>query len=196
MNTVHILIEGYAHAGENNSYVASPTSVLIETPEKKILVDPGTHPDKLLSALKRHNLQPHDIDMIFLSHYHPDHFLNIRMFPQVGIYDQTTHWHNDEEHFYEGTLPDTDIEILPTPGHSPEHTSLLVHTEEGIVCIAQDVFWWEDGKQASETEKDLLELVDPFVNDQAALFASRKRVLEKADWIIPGHGKKFKNPLR
>lgn len=37
-----------------------------------------------------------------------------------------------------------------------------------------------------------MNLIDPFANDNEALKKSRKLVLEKADWIIPGHGKKFK----
>ncbi len=196
MNTVDVLVEGYAHPGSNGSYHASPSSVLITTDSKKILVDPGTNAEALLKALATHSLQTSDIDMIFLSHYHPDHFLNIRLFPHTGLFDQSTHWHDDEEHFYENNLPGTDIMIIPTPGHSPEHTSLLVTTDKGSVCIAQDVFWWEDGKQASDNASDLLNLVDPYVNDQEALLASRQKILDIADWIIPGHGKMFHNPTR
>jgi glyoxylase-like metal-dependent hydrolase (beta-lactamase superfamily II) len=166
--------------------------VLVIDNGKKILVDPGTNAEQLLNSLNSQDLTPDDIDMIFLSHYHPDHFINIRLFPKTDIYDQMTRWHKDEEYFYKEKLPGTDIDILPTPGHSPEHTSLLVKTEEGIVCIAQDVFWWEDGKQKYDNEDDLLNLEDPFVNDKEALLNSRKLVLEKADWIIPGHGKKFR----
>jgi glyoxylase-like metal-dependent hydrolase (beta-lactamase superfamily II) len=196
MNKVHILVEGYARPGEGDAYLASPTTTLIETGDKKILVDPGTNGELLLKALNELGVSSNDISYIFLSHYHPDHFLNIKLFPDLDIYDGTLHWKNDEEYSIDGVLPGTDIEILPTPGHSPEHCSLLVKTEEGRVCIAQDVFWWEDRAQKSETEEDLLNLEDPYASDITALKVSRKLVLEKADYIIPGHGKKFKNPLR
>jgi len=33
---------------------------------------------------------------------------------------------------------------------------------------------------------------DPFVKDKVALMNSRKKLLEIADYIIPGHGKMFK----
>ncbi len=196
MNKVHILIEGYAHPGPNDSYIACPTVSLIETKDKKILVDPGTNKEKLLIALRKLNIKSEAIDFIYLSHYHPDHFLNIKLFPELDVYDGTIAWKKDEEHFYKNFIPGTDIEILPTPGHSPEHTSLLVKTEEGKVCIAQDVFWWEDGKQKSDKVEDLLNLEDPFATDREAQIKSRKLVLEKADWIIPGHGKIFRNPKR
>ena len=74
MNTVTVLVEGYAYPGPDGSYIAQPSTVLIETPDKKILVDPGTNEEKLLLAFANRHLKLEDIDMIFLSHYHPDHF--------------------------------------------------------------------------------------------------------------------------
>jgi len=193
-NKINILVEGYAHEGENGTYVASPTSYLVEAGDKKILVDPGTSKQKLLDALEALHVKAEDISFIYLSHYHPDHFLNIKLFPDLDVYDGDIHWSDDKEEFHQGNLGIEGIEILKTPGHSPEHTSLLIDTEEGKVCIAQDVFWWEDGKQKSDSEEDLLKLEDLFATDKEALFNSRKLVLEKAEWIIPGHGRKFKNP--
>lgn len=194
MNKVTILVEGYAHPNPDGSYTACPTSTLIETENKKILVDPGTNAKKLLEALEKNNLTVKDISFIYLSHYHPDHFLNIRLFPDIDIYDGGIRWSNDQEYFYSDLLPETNIQILKTPGHSPEDASLLVKTIEGNICIAPDVFWWEDGLQKSETMEELLSLEDPFATDKEALMSSRKLVLEKSDFVIPGHGKIFKNP--
>lgn len=194
MNKVTVLIEGYARPGENDSYIASPTTTLIESNGKKILVDPGANPN-LLQILTTNNLTPKDIDIIYLTHYHIDHILNIRMFPNHIIYDGEIQWDKDNEILYQSNIPGTDIQIIKTPGHSTEHTSLLVKTEDqGIVCIAADLFWWEDGKQKSDTLEDLLNLKDPFATDEKALKESRKKILDIADWIIPGHGKMFKNP--
>lgn len=197
MDKFVILIEGYAHKGSNGSYVASPSSTLVYSKGKKVLIDPGANPTLLVKRLKKIGLTTSDIDIVYLSHYHPDHFLGISLFHGKAIYDGTTIWKGDKEKSIKGKIPRTNIEIIKTPGHSPEHTSLLVETSElGKVCIAQDVFWWEDGKQKSDTTDDLLSLVDPFATDVKALRKSRKKVLELADWIIPGHGKMFRNPLR
>lgn len=194
MNKIYIIIEGYAHAGKNGTYVASPSTCLIDTGDKKILVDPGANEKKLLYALKEIQVLRSDISFVYLSHYHPDHFLNLKLFLGIDVYDGEMIWSDDREMFHKGNLNIDGIEILKTPGHSDEHTSLLVETDEGKVCIAQDVFWWEDGKQKSGSVKDLLSLKDPFANDIKALRKSRKLVLEKADWIVPGHGKKFRCP--
>lgn len=192
MNKVTVLVEGYAHPNEDGTYTASPTTTLVESNDKKFLVDPGTNAEKLLNALKVNNITDKDLDFIYLSHYHPDHFLNIRLFPNLDIYDGDIGWVGDKEIFTQGKLSGVDVEILKTPGHATEDTSLLIKTDEGIVCICPDVFWWEDGKQKSDSLDDLLNLEDPFANDKEALLISRKLVLEKSDWIIPGHGKKFK----
>lgn len=192
-----VLVEGYARAGENGVYHASPTTSLIWDENIKVLVDPGTNSKLLNEAMEREGLKASDIGMIFLSHYHPDHFLNIRLFPNVDIYDGAIMWKGDEEHFYESKLPGTDIEIVPTPGHASEQSSLVIQTEDlGTVFICQDVFWWEDGKQKSDTVEDLLKNEDPFMSNLEDLLKSRALVLERADWIVPGHGKMFKNPKR
>jgi len=197
MDKIKILVEGYAHSGKGGIYIASCTTILIEHKGKKILVDPGANPDKLSRALAKEKLAPGDINIVFLSHYHPDHFLNIRLFPKHSIYDGTMIWKSDEELQFSGKLPGTDLEIIPTPGHAPEQASIVVHTKQyGVVCVAQDVFWWEDGKQQSQTKEQLMALVDPFAIDGDALRLSREKVLSLADWIIPGHGEMFQNPLR
>ena len=68
-----------------------------------------------------------------------------------------------------------------TPGHSYDSITLLVKTNNGIVAICGDVFWKED------FPKD-----DPYASNKEKLEESRKKILEVADWIIPGHGKMFK----
>src|SRR3989304_8214375 len=92
-----VLIEGYAHSGENGEYVASPSSVLIWDDKIKILADPGTNSKMLLEALTKENLKPQNIDFIYLTHYHPDHFLNVSLFPGKDIYDGITKWSQDKE---------------------------------------------------------------------------------------------------
>jgi|SRR3989344_1831786 len=76
-----------------------------------------------------------------------------------------------------------------------KHAALIFEEDDlGTVCIAQDVFWWEDGKQDTSSLEVLMNLHDPFASDVAALKESRGKVLEIADWIVPGHGKMFKPP--
>ena len=90
-----------------------------------------------------------------------------------------------------------EIEVIKTPGHSPEHSSLIAKTKDkGIIAVSTDVFWWEDGNQKSDTIEELMTLKDPFAADEKALHESREKILKIADWIIPGHGKIFRNPSK
>jgi len=190
MAKVKVLVEGYARKS-GNSYEATCSTVLIEDAGKRIIVDPGCNEALLLSALKKEGLSPNDIDLIFLSHYHVDHILNIRLFPGKDVLDGNTIYRGDKELFFEGKIPGTNIEIIETPGHTHEHATLLVKTEKGVIAVAEDLWWWEDGKQKTD-KKTLLSLKDLYAKDKKALLKSRKLILKKADFIIPGHGKMFK----
>lgn len=44
-----------------------------------------------------------------------------------------------------------------------------------------------------DVKEYLLSLENAYVKDQAALTKSRKKILDSADYIVPGHGDMFKN---
>ena len=188
MNIVKILIEGYAKVNPDGTWDATCTTIFIDTGKHKIIMDPGCHRSKLLAALKKAGLGVGDIDMVFISHYHPDHNFLIGLFDKATVYD-SNNWQKDNlaGEFKEKFLPDTNIEVVKTPGHAPEHASLLVPTKEGKVLIAADVFWWQDGKE----QKVDINSPDEFASDTTALILSRSHALKIADYIIPGHGQKF-----
>ena len=190
MVEVKVLVEGYARE-EAGALFASPTCTLIRTNGKTILVDPGANKKLLLDALAKENLALEDIDIIFLSHYHLDHVLNIRLFPAKDIYDGAIIWSDDKETEYEGTIPGTDVKVIPTPGHADEHCSLLVEAEQGKVCVAGDVFWWMDNEEQITDAEILINRKDQYANNLETLKESRKKLLALADFIIPGHGKMF-----
>ena len=72
MAELKIIVEGYARE-EKGVMFASPTTVLIKDSNKNILVDPGANKELLLKGLKKEGLKPDNIDIVFISHYHPDH---------------------------------------------------------------------------------------------------------------------------
>lgn len=195
MNTITVLIEGYAREIKGG-WLASSTTTLIESNGKKIIVDPGINKTLLLSSLTKINLKTSDIDMVFLSHFHLDHSFLAPLFEKAKILDGETIYEADKETEYSGKIPGTDIEVVLTPGHAKEHSSLIVPTKEGKIVIAQDCFLWMDSEKQDTTEAELLiNRDDPFMMDKGKLIESRKKILEIADWIIPGHGKMFRNPL-
>jgi len=158
------------------------------------VVDPGADRKTLLVGLKKEGLKTTDIDFVILTHTHLDHSLLAGIFENARILDNSDVYSFDGkigEH--EGKIPDTNIEIIKTPGHDQFHCSVLVKTEDlGRVAVAGDVFWWLDGEKREEDKEGLLEHKDPYVKDEKALRKSREKILEIADYIIPGHGEMFK----
>lgn len=104
----------------------------------------------------------------------------------------------DELYIYEkniitkhnGVIPGSGLKVIRTPGHMEEHCSLIVETKKGVCAVAGDVFWWmENERQEIDINKPDN---DPEHMNSQKLIASRKKILEIADWIIPGHGRMFK----
>jgi len=192
MAKVKVLIEGYAKKTQAG-WIASSTATLVQEKGLNIIVDPGINRKLLLDRLSKEGLKPEDIDFVLMTHFHPDHNYLSAIFENAKALDDTLIYDDDKEIEHGGKVPGTNLEILPTPGHEKFHASLVAHTEEGTVVVAGDVFWWSDEeKQDTSSEKTLLNHRDPLVKDEKALMQSRKKILEIADWIIPGHGKKFK----
>lgn len=192
MTKVKVLIEGYAKKTKKG-WLASSSTTLVEDSGKKILVDPGINRKLLLEKLLENDLTPNDIDIVFMTHYHPDHVFLASMFEKAVIADGDTVYEKDNETGYEGKAPGTNLEVVLTPGHAHEHASLFVKTGKGNIVIAGDVFWWTDEeRQKTDNLEALIKKEDPFTKDLPALKESRKKLLEIADYIIPGHGKTFK----
>lgn len=193
MTEVKVLIEGYAKE-EKGFELASSTTTLIKENGMSIIVDPGMNRKLLLKALKKENLSPTKIDYIILTHYHLDHSLLTGIFENAKILDNTESYSfNGRIEGHEGKIPQTNIEIIKTPGHDMFHCSVLVKTKElGKVAIVGDVFWWRDDQEQEKNKESLINHEDPYMKNKEELISSRKRVLELADYIIPGHGKMFK----
>jgi glyoxylase-like metal-dependent hydrolase (beta-lactamase superfamily II) len=186
MPSLKVLVEGYAKEIEHG-WEANSTTTLIQNEGKYIIVDPGLDESVLEKALEGEGLEKGDIDCVFLTHYHLDHILNARLFRRAIIADGHCFYKRNRGKEHDGKLFGENIEIMHTPGHTPEHSSLIFSTTEATYAVAGDLIWWhlENGRAA-------LNLPDPFACDVDALIKSRKNILQKADFIIPGHGRMFK----
>jgi glyoxylase-like metal-dependent hydrolase (beta-lactamase superfamily II) len=192
MTEVKVLIEGYAKEMKKG-WLANSTVCLINSESKRIITDPGCNREKLMDALKRENLKTSDIDYVFLSHCHPDHVLLAGIFEKAKFVTFDTNLMYDKDLLiqFEKNVLGKDIEIIETPGHVLEHLSLLVNTSKGKIAVAGDVIWWVEG------EKQILDINQKDHSqakgmDMKKLIESRKKLLNLADYIIPGHGKMFK----
>ena len=189
MSEIKTLIEGQAKQLADG-WLANSSVVYIKSNGKNIIADPGLDREKLLTTLTKEGLKISDIDFVFLTHGHADHSLLAGIFTNAKIVDELYVYQQNKIIQHQGIIPNTDLKVIQTPGHVEEHCSLIVPTAEGIYAVAGDVFWWPDNeKQEVDINKPDH---DPTHMDIKKLIASRKKLLSIADYIIPGHVKKFK----
>src|SRR6266498_2387841 len=179
MATVHLL-----HAGYAADRVASSV-VLVLDGDARIVVDPGmvAHTRLILDPLAALDVPPASVSHVFLSHHHPDHTINIALFPNAEVVDFWARYVGDEwlDHPGDGYLLSPHAQLWLTPGHTEEDASLIVAAEDGVYAMTHA--WWRSDRTPE---------VDRYAPDQAVLAASRARNLAATNVVIPGHGGAFR----
>ena len=179
MATVHLL-----HAGYAADRVASSV-VLVQDGDARIVVDPGmvAHTRLILDPLVALSVRPESVSHVFLSHHHPDHTINIALFPNAEVVDFWARYVGDEwlDHDGDGYRLSPHAQLWLTPGHTEEDASLIVEAEDGVYAMTHA--WWRSDRTPE---------VDTYAPDQAVLAASRERILAVASVVIPGHGGPFR----
>ena len=179
MTSVHLLHAGYATDRVGSSVV------LVQDGDALIVTDPGmvARRSLILDPLIAHGVAPKDVTHVFLSHHHPDHTVNVALFPNAEVVDFWARYRDDLwlDHEGDGHLLAPHCELWLTPGHTDEDATLIVRADDGVYAMTH--LWWRE---------DRTPLVDPLGDDQAAIERGRARVLGVADVVIPGHGGAFR----
>ncbi|MGH3146059.1 MAG: MBL fold metallo-hydrolase [Rubrobacter sp.] len=173
-------------------------SYLLNSPDRTVLVDTGVGPQamgasgRLLSDLESVGFSPEDVDTVFLTHLHGDHLgWSVKpggelVFPEARYVTQAAEWEISAPYLGRAVAALDDLGVLdlldgeepvgeeltaiPTPGHSPGHSSLLVSSGGEQALVAGDVIvhpaqatepTWNvhfdmDKEQASRTREMLL----------------------------------------
>ncbi|WP_436536228.1 MBL fold metallo-hydrolase [Actinoplanes sp. HUAS TT8] len=162
---------------------------------------------RLLTSLSAENLSPADIDFVLFTHLHRDHvgwagdgtgaltFGNAR---HIVDEQEWNHWRTSGDptgpdpetvlapltpviEFFDARVPVPGIRALPTPGHTPGHTSFLVtdpETDENVLILGD----------AMHTRAQLENLDWTFRSDHDTGLASRQRAdLHGHPAIAGGH---------
>jgi len=173
-------------------------SYVLRSPEGTVLVDTGVGPQamgaggRLLVQLENAGVYPVDVDTVFLTHLHGDHLgWSVKpdgepVFPEARYVTQAAEWEISAPYLgraiaglddlgvlelLDGEEPvSEELTAIPTPGHSPGHSSLLVSSGgeqalvsgDAIVHPAQateptwNVHFDMDKEQAARTREMLL----------------------------------------
>src|SRR5919107_1817216 len=141
-------------------------SYLLRSVEGTVLVDTGVGPQvmgpggKLLRDLQNTGVDPEDVDTVFLTHLHGDHLgWSVRpdgepTFANARYVTQATEWEISAPYLGQAISALDDLGVLelldgeealgdeltaiPTPGHSPGHSSLLVSSQGQQALVSGD----------------------------------------------------------
>jgi glyoxylase-like metal-dependent hydrolase (beta-lactamase superfamily II) len=187
--------------------IGGGSTVTIIEGEQKILIDTGFdyewldtieninfNRSNLRRALHENGLEPDDIDIVFITHWHKDHFGNLSIFKKsqymasmllveqfdlknfVGL--------NNNQFISKG------IKIVFTPGHTAGHASILIDSSlRGVkarIAVAGDAIISHSYFQSGHVWHANADFVDA----QMAKM-SINLLVELSDLIIPGHGVPF-----
>jgi glyoxylase-like metal-dependent hydrolase (beta-lactamase superfamily II) len=173
----------------------SSTCTLLEVGDCRLLVDPSPWPERLEEELFRTTgLKPDAVDMVFVTHIHPDHRFGLELFPDVPwlmaageleAWKQGGEKHADVRDRFqqaEGRLP-AGVELMPTPGHTLTHHSLALEVPWGRLVVAGDAvmtpdFWANEDGFHNTADWDVLR-------------ETLHRIRNEADFVVPGHGNYF-----
>jgi len=179
--TVHLLHAGYAR---DDGRVGGSVC-LVRDGDALIVADPGMVARRglILEPLAELGVSPEAVTHVFLSHHHPDHTVNVALFPNAEVVDFWARYKDDLwlDHDGDGYELAPHSRLWLTPGHTEEDATLVVEADDATYALTH--LWWRG---------DRTPVIDPLAWDQAALERGRARVLAAADIVIPGHGEPFR----
>jgi glyoxylase-like metal-dependent hydrolase (beta-lactamase superfamily II) len=159
-----------------NHFVAPLNFLLIDTGERKMLVDAGFGREylptsgQLLERLQEEGIYPEDIDTVIITHGHMDHIggvshKGIPVFPKANHIireEEWNYWMNrpeSKEHDKlrpiknQIVLASSDFEIYPgirlqhTPGHTIGHLAVSIKSEGKSLFVASDILSYPNALQ-------------------------------------------------
>ncbi len=182
MATVHLLHPGYIR--EHGTRVGASVT-FIRDGDALIVADPGLVVSRglILDPLAALGVAPEAVTHVFLTHHHPDHTINVALFPNAEVIDFWARYRDDQwlDHGGDGWQMTPHSQLWLTPGHSEEDATLIVDADNGVHALTH--CWWRT---------DQTPALDPYCADQELLDFHRGRILEAADVVIPGHGEAFR----
>ena len=174
---IHVLQDGSGRPA-----VRSTVSLVIDG-DQRIVIDPGMAPSQaaILDPLAALGVTPHEVTDVVISHHHPDHTVNVGLFGEARVHDHWAIYHHDTwtSRPAEGFAVSPSVVLWETPGHTPQDISTLVGTPQGLI-VCTHLWWYAEGPPE-----------DPLAVDAQLVHPGRRRVLEVADRIVPGHGPAF-----
>jgi len=179
---------------------ASATCTLLQSGDRRLLVDPSPHPDELaISLFNTTGLRPEAIDRIYVTHHHGDHRYGLGLFAHAKwlmAVDALAEWRERVpedaptiSRFVpaDGQLPDG-ITLYHAPGHTHQLHALTVDSAWGKLIVAGDAVMTPEFFAAEQGYHNSV--------DFGMASETIRRIKADADLIVPGHGNVILNRRR
>ena len=183
--SVRSILNGRLIRSGNAILEASSTVSLVESADKRVIVDTGSPTDLelLREALRAASVGPDEVDIVVNTHLHMDHIGGNNLFRNARFYAHRlespplgTIRVSDEFELLPG------VEVVPTPGHTAGSISVLVHADRRYAICGD----------AIPTKANVENHVPPSININPRLALKTLDALEaSADVIVPGHEAPF-----
>jgi glyoxylase-like metal-dependent hydrolase (beta-lactamase superfamily II) len=191
-----VLVRGFVAGAAGGRQRASGTVTLI-TGDPLVIVDTGAPEQRreILDALAARGVNPGAVTWVVNTHGHLDHVGNNNLFPNAtfvldsDLARDGEYWIHDfrqgplQIESREGGVP---VVVMLTPGHTDHDLSVVVKTSAGTVAVVGDLFEYEGDWNDNAWRA--------WSKNPVAQADSRAKVMVLADYIIPGHGDRFKVP--
>jgi glyoxylase-like metal-dependent hydrolase (beta-lactamase superfamily II) len=207
--TYEILVPGNSLEW-SGGFLGFANLTLVTTPDGTLLFDTGHYINRgaLVAALAARDMEPEDVDKVFLSHIHFDHANNVDLFTKAVIFLGKSDWDyvknpakddlfipwgiHDQLSKNKLELLDDDDDVgggltaLMLRGHTPGSMGVrFEHATSGTVVIAGDAI--KNLNEVINGRQSNVEYRFPVAASLADDEASIAKVVRMADRIIPGH---------
>lgn len=139
-------------------------------------------------------MKPSEVNYVVCSHGHSDHVGNLNLFLNAHHFVGSCRSHKNIYYCHdfekEPFRLDENVEVIATPGHTNTCITLIAKNtnleNHGTVAIVGDLF----EKEADIFDESLW--IEAGTENEKLQRENRLRVAEMVDFIIPGHGPRFK----
>jgi glyoxylase-like metal-dependent hydrolase (beta-lactamase superfamily II) len=184
----------WGESDERALHSAICTCTVISGESFHLIIDPSLSDEAAMTTelRRRTGLTPDNIDAVFITHQHGDHLAGLNHFLKARWIagSEVAAAINNAAQFTKQIEPAENslfgaIDIIPTPGHTPDHQSLRFDFKGLSVVISGDSVATKDFWDERRMYYNCLDI------------AEAKRTMEKinsiADIIVPGHDNCFFN---
>ncbi|UCG69011.1 MAG: MBL fold metallo-hydrolase [Thermoplasmata archaeon] len=165
---------------------ASSTVTLVKIDGHNIIVDTGVPGEgkSILQGLSNHGLSKDDIDTVINTHLHGDHMGNNALFKKAKFIAHAKEFPARLKNVIvieEDFQFSKNIKIIETPGHTHGSISVIVYdSEKNITYVVSG--------DALPIKDNYIQWVPPGINFNPKIaLASMKKIVQIADYVIPGH---------